>query len=81
MIKTQITWDTGFPSEEDIDEINTILQTLIADGKTTGQYTESVNPENPQQRIIERLWVDSESANEAIALSLQFNPVSAKIVD
>jgi hypothetical protein len=81
MIKTHVTWAENTPTDEDLTAIKMIIQSMISDGKTDGEYTTFAAPDDSSRTIIERFWSNIDYANEWISLMLQFNPVSASIAD
>ena len=80
MIKTHVGWAANTPTAEQLSQIGTHIQQLVEDNKTDGEFVVVDDPNSPSLMVVERSWVDTDSANQWIAYISTFSPVFTRIV-
>jgi hypothetical protein len=79
-VSTQVFWNIPTP-QETIDLLTAKGNELLAEGKEIGEAVLTLNPENTQQVIVTRTWIDELTAQEWIAFVQMYNPASAAIIE
>jgi hypothetical protein len=80
MIRTHVGWAANTPTTEQLSQIGIHIQQLVEDSKTDGEYIVVEDPNSPNLLVVERSWVDTDSADQWIAYISTFGPVFTRIV-
>lgn len=79
-IKTQVVWELPGAEPDSAMIIAEKVAELAAAGKEAGER-DLVDGPGENQITVTRYWVDQDTAQEWVSFILQYNPVSATIVD